>query len=190
MARTVADAAFLLSVIAGPDPAFPDRASRSRAVFSRGRWRAISAASASPTARILGGEFPVDPRVSGAIEAQLPAFRQLGCELTEFSGPPHGDQWALPDFSDADEIFKTMRAGSFHLSHGPLLAQHRHQMKDTIIWNIEEGEKLSGADLGRAEGETHRAVSGDARIYGNIRIPAAAGEPGPALFRGCALSDG
>ena len=57
----------------------------------------------------------------------------------------------LPDFNDADEIFKTMRAWSFHLSHGPLLAEHRHQMKDTIVWNIEQGALLSGVDMGRAE---------------------------------------
>ncbi len=150
MGRTVADVALLLTAIAGPDARSPIAQSEPGAIFARPLARDFSGVRIAYSAD-LGAEFPVDPRVTAAIEAQLPVFQQLGCELTEFSGPSQGDQWALPDFSDADEVFKTMRAWSFHLSHGPLLAEHRHQMKDTIIWNIEQGAKLSGADLGRAE---------------------------------------
>ena len=150
MGRTVGDVALLLTAIAGPDDRSPIALPQPGAIFARPLARDFSGVRIAYSAD-LGAAFPVDPRVTAAIEAQLPAFQQLGCQLTEFSGPPQGAQWALPDFSDADEIFKTMRAWSFHLSHGPLLAQHRHQMKDTIIWNIEQGAKLSGADIGRAE---------------------------------------
>lgn len=150
MGRTVADVALLLAAVAGPDDRSPIAQSEPPGIFARPLQRDFSGARIAYSAD-LGASFPVDPRVTGAIEAQLPAFQQLGCQLTDFSGPPRGDRWALPDFSDADEIFKTMRAWSFHSSHGPLLAERRHQMKDTIIWNIEQGEKLSGADLGRAE---------------------------------------
>ena len=152
MARTVADVALLLSAIAGPDDRSPISLSEPGAIFARPLERDFSRVRVAYSAD-LGAEFPVDARVSAAIEAQLPVFQQLGCELTEFSGPPAGRQWELPDFSAADEIFKTLRAWSFHLSHGPLLADHRGQMKDTIIWNIEQGAKLSGADLGRAEAQ-------------------------------------
>ncbi len=154
IARTVGDVAFLLSVIAGPDARSPIAQSEPGSVFARPLARDFSGVRIAYSAD-LGGEFPVDPRVRNAIEAQLAAFGELGCEVTDFSGAgagrPRSDGPGLPDFGDADEIFKTLRAWSFHHSHGPLLAEHRHQMKDTIIWNVEQGAKLSGADLARAE---------------------------------------
>ena len=154
MGRTVADAAFLLSVIAGPDARSPIAQSERGSVFARPLERDFSGVRIAYSAD-LGGEFPVDPRVRDAIEGQLAAFSGLGCEVADFSGAgatrERGDGPGLPDFGDAHEIFKIMRAWSFHHSHGPLLAEHRHQMKDTIIWNVEQGAHLSGADLGRAE---------------------------------------
>ena len=36
-------------------------------------------------------------------------------------------------------------------SHFEKLTTHRDQLKDTVIWNTEEGLKLSALDLGRAE---------------------------------------
>jgi amidase len=56
-----------------------------------------------------------------------------------------------PDFSDADEIFKVLRAWHFELAHGALVAEHRNLIKDTVIWNTEEGQTLTGPQIGRAE---------------------------------------
>jgi amidase len=56
-----------------------------------------------------------------------------------------------PDFTDAREIFQVFRAWAFSIKFGPLLATHRHQLKDTVIWNVEQGLKLTGADIGEAE---------------------------------------
>ena len=42
-------------------------------------------------------------------------------------------------------------AWSFELSRSELLAKHRHQIKDTVIWNIEQGQALTGPQLGQAE---------------------------------------
>ena len=47
-------------------------------------------------------------------------------------------------------------------------------MKDTIIWNIEEGEKLSGADLGRAEAkrtELYQAMRVFMETYEFLLLP-------------------
>ena len=177
MGRTVADVAFLLSVIAGPDARSPIAQSEPGSVFARPLDRDFNGVRIAYSAD-LGGEFPVDPRVRNAIEAQLPAFGEIGCEVTDFSGAgvsrQSSDGPGLPDFGDADEIFKIMRAWSFHLSHGPLLAEHRHQMKDTIVWNIEEGEKLSGADLGRAEAmrtELYQAMRVFMETYEFLLLP-------------------
>jgi amidase len=56
-----------------------------------------------------------------------------------------------PDFTDADEIFKIWRAWQFELAYAGLLETHRDQIKDTVVWNIEEGQKLSGSQIGQAE---------------------------------------
>jgi amidase len=50
-----------------------------------------------------------------------------------------------------DEIFKTWRAWSFELNLSELMAKHRDKLKETVIWNIEQGMKLSGPQIGRAE---------------------------------------
>jgi amidase len=58
---------------------------------------------------------------------------------------------ATPDFSDANEVFQTLRAWQFELSYGELLDRQRDQLKDTVIWNIEAGRKLDGPRIGAAE---------------------------------------
>ena len=79
--------------------------------------------------------------MTAAIDAQRTTFEALGCIVEEGS----------PDFSDADEIFKLWRAWRFDSRYGALLQTQRHLMKDTVIWNIEAGEHITGLQLARAE---------------------------------------
>jgi amidase len=139
MARTVQDVALLLSVMAGPDPRTPIAISEAGEQFRQPLERSFKNVRLawSPD---LGG-LPVDPRVTAAMSAQRQTFLSLGCSLEE----------ATPDFTDADEIFRVWRAWYFDLALGDLLPTHRHLMKDTVIWNIEEGTKLTGPQIGRAE---------------------------------------
>jgi amidase len=39
----------------------------------------------------------------------------------------------------------------FELAFGGLLEMQRDRMKETVVWNIEEGHKLTGPQIGRAE---------------------------------------
>ena len=48
-------------------------------------------------------------------------------------------------FTDADEVFKALRAWHFELNYGELLEEHRGRMKDTVVWNIEQGRRLERA---------------------------------------------
>jgi amidase len=48
-------------------------------------------------------------------------------------------------------VFRVLRAWNFELAYGQLLQTRRQDMKDTVIWNIEEGARLSGPQVGRAE---------------------------------------
>jgi amidase len=79
--------------------------------------------------------------VTAVLEKQRGVFKDLGCVVEE----------ACPDFSGATEAFETLRAVSFAMRYAPLLGTHRAQLKDTVIWNIEQGLALDGARIARAE---------------------------------------
>ena len=44
-----------------------------------------------------------------------------------------------------------LRAWTFARERGADLRDHRARVKDTVVWNIEQGQALSAADVGRAE---------------------------------------
>ena len=111
--------------------------SRARSLQPLERSFAATHIAWSPT---LGG-LPVDARVIDVLQSRRSVFEGLGCVMEE----------ATPDFRDADEIFRVWRAWYFDLALGELLPEHRGHMKDTVIWNIEEGAKLTGPQIGRAE---------------------------------------
>jgi amidase len=140
MARTVADAALLLSVLAGPDPRSPialeEPGARFAAPLETG-LRGLRVAW-SPD---LGGAVPVEPEVASVVTAAAGVFAGLGCAVAE----------DCPDLAGADEVFRTLRAWQFEVTYGALLDECPDQLKDTIRWNTEAGRRLTGPDLGRAE---------------------------------------
>lgn len=139
MARTVEDTALLLSAIAGPDPRSPISIAEDGKVFRRPLERDFSGVRVA-WSRNPGG-LPVDPRVTDVLEARRNVFEDLGCQVT-------GDE---PDFSEADEIFKVWRAWRMELHLGELVETRREQIKETVIWNVEQGTKLTGPEVARAE---------------------------------------
>jgi amidase len=139
MARTVQDTASMLSALAGPDPRSPIAIAEPGSLFRRPLARDFRGVRVA-WSRDFGG-LPVDRRVTAAIDAQRPTFEQLGCLVDD----------AQPDFRDADEVFRVWRAWKFELEFRELLPTHRGQLKETIIWNAEEGAKLTGPQIARAE---------------------------------------
>lgn len=139
MARSVRDAALMLSVIAGPDARAPLSIEESGERFAQTLERDFRGVRVAWSAD-LGG-IDVDPKVTAVLESHRGVLTDLGCEVVE----------ACPDFSDADEIFQTLRAYSFEASYGALLETHRDHMKQTVIWNIEQGRRLTGPQIGQAE---------------------------------------
>jgi len=138
LARTVGDVALLMSVIAGPDSRAPisldEPGSRFAAPLERD-FRGVRVA----WSRNLG-DLPVDPETTGVLEARRDVFADLGVDLVE----------AEPDLAGADEAFHILRAWEFENGYGDLLDTNREQLKETVIWNIEQGRALSGPDIARA----------------------------------------
>ena len=139
IARTVEDAALMLSVLAGPDLRSPISLPENGSIFRQSLERDLKGVRIAWSAD-LGG-LPVDSRVTETLEKQREVFEDLGCIVEE----------GFPDFSDADEIFKTFRAWFYEMNLSSLLPEHREKLKETVVWNIESGMKLSGPELGRAE---------------------------------------
>jgi amidase len=139
IARTVEDAAFLLSAMAGPDRRAPVSIAEPGSIFSKPLKRSFSKARIAWT-KDFGG-LPVEPAVTAVLEQQRKVFQDLGCIVEQ----------ACPDFSGATEAFETLRAVSFAMRLAPLLKTHRSELKDTVIWNIEQGLALDGARIARAE---------------------------------------
>ncbi len=140
MGRTVQDVALMLQAIAGYDRRAPISLEEPPSVFAEDLERDFSDVRIAYSPDL--GELPVDPAVTAAIERQLPVFSDLGCQF----------EYAAPDFSDAYEIFQTVRAWGFELSFADRFAEFgEEQFKDTIRWNVEQGKRLSGAQISRAE---------------------------------------
>ncbi|MGH9387407.1 MAG: amidase [Vicinamibacterales bacterium] len=138
LARSVSDVAFLLSVMSGPDPRDPGCYPSEPARFLQPLDRDFGGVRVA-WCPDLGG-LPLDRRVRSVLQAQRATFEQLGCTVEE----------AVPDLTDADDIFLTIRTWMSWIVNGPLLAEHRDQMKPEAVWDIESGARFSGDDISRA----------------------------------------
>jgi amidase len=141
MARTVEDAALLLSVQAGPDPRAPISLNEPGEMFARPLQRDFKNVRVAWSRSL--GRYPVQPVINEVCDKARPVFAALGCQVED----------GEPDFCDADEIFQVLRAWSYAHSRTEDLKHHRALIKDTVIWNVEEGLKLTGLDVSRAEGK-------------------------------------
>jgi amidase len=141
MARTVADTALMLSVVAGPDDRSPisydvDTAAFPRAVRSPSikGWRVAWTPD-------LNGLIPVDGEVAQVAEAATRVFRSLGAKVAS----------ACCDFSEVNDIVLGTRGLAMVANHADKLSTWREQMQKGLVWNIEQGLKLSPEAIGRAE---------------------------------------
>ena len=141
MARTIADTALMLAVMAGPD----DRAPLSYDVDTREFLQAVRAPSVkgwriawSPD---LGGLVTVDHEVAAIVERAVTAFRPLGARV----------EAACPDMSDVPEIVRLTRALLMVARHADKVAGHRAELQQGLVENTEQGLALSSRDVAQGE---------------------------------------
>ena len=139
MARTVQDLALAMSVMSGPDDRSPIALDTPGSIFNAPLGRQFKGTKVAYS-EDLGG-LPVEPEVRQVMRAARSVFEQLGCEVIDDS----------IDLAEAGEIFMLWRAWRTELRISPLMKEHRHQLKDTVIWNAEQGLDLTGPQLARAE---------------------------------------
>jgi amidase len=139
LGRSVADLAFVLSTIAGPDPRGPLSISEPGEHFARPLDRSFKGVRVA-WFKDLGG-VPFDPRVRTVVDGHRKTFESLGCIVEQ----------AEPDFADAEISFRVLRAWNSANAYGAQLKDHPDAFKDTLKSEIEEGLRLTGTDLAHAE---------------------------------------
>jgi amidase len=141
MARNVEDLALLLDAMSGEHPADPlslpslPSSFRSAARSGNGPKRIAY----SPDLGITS----VDPEVAAITRKAAGRFAEAGAIVEE----------AHPDLREAHGCFHVLRAFDFAITKAALLRSKRDQLKPEVIWNIEEGLKLTVEQLERAEAQ-------------------------------------
>ena len=140
MARTVGDAALMLSVMAGQDDrspiSFPVESEKFLAAVKRPKIKGLKVAW-SPDLKIS----PVDRGVEKTVAAAVRRFTDLGCEVDR----------AEPDFTGVREIIHVTRAARMVALHAEKLEKWRDRMNPNLVWNIEQGFPVTAAEIGEAE---------------------------------------
>ena len=139
LGRSVEDLAFALSTIAGPDSRAPLSINERGAIFARPLGRDFKGVRVA-WFKDLGG-IPFDPRVRTIADGHRKTFESLGCIVEQ----------AEPDFAPAEISFRILRAWNSANAYGERLHEHPEAFKDTLTNEIEEGLRLTGMDLARAE---------------------------------------
>ena len=138
IARSVADAAFVLAAMAGTDArdlaCYPSEPAEFAGPLARD-FKGVRVAWCPD----LGG-LPLDRRVRQVLTAQRQLFESLGCNVEE----------ACPELRAADQVFLTLRAFRSWMRLGELLPQHRAQLKPEAVAEIEAGSRLSADAVGKA----------------------------------------
>jgi amidase len=139
MGRTVDDVAALLRVLAGPDDGAPlGFATPPRP--PRESWRGTRIAWVGD----FGGHLATEPGLLDVCRRALRVFEDLGCHVEE----------AVPDYPP-EQIWSTVLAWRWWsvLKRHDLYADPvtRAELKPEIVWEIENGLRLSALDVARAE---------------------------------------
>ncbi|HUG36632.1 MAG TPA: amidase family protein, partial [Candidatus Limnocylindrales bacterium] len=141
MARTVADTALLLSVMAGPDSRAPLSYDVDPCAFlTAARQPSVRGWRVAWTPD-LGGLNQVDPEVAAVFTEAASAFRGLGARLAA----------ASPDMRDVPEIVRLSRGFLMVARHADRLPKSRERLQAGLVENTEAGLALSAREIAQGE---------------------------------------
>lgn len=141
LTRTVADAALMFQVMAGPD----DRDPLSLPGGGEDFCAAVRGDLSLKGLRVAWTPdldmVPVEPVVREICQRATRVFADLGCGIDEGS----------PDFSGAHELFAVLNASLRLAAVGEYVDQWGEQMDPLLVWRVRQGREFTMADVGRAE---------------------------------------
>src|ERR1700675_3781978 len=106
------------------------------------------------------GITPVDPEVAAITRKAAMRFAEAGAIVEE----------AHPDLREAHECFQVLRAFDFAISKASLLRSKRDLLKPEVIWNIEQGLKLTVEQLERAEAQRVAMTARTLEFFGTYDL--------------------
>jgi amidase len=142
MARTVGDAALMLSVMAGPaDPRSPMNYSTDTKPFLAAVKQPSVKGSRIAWSPDLGGLVTVDPEIASACEASAGMFRKLGARVERASADMH----------DVPDIVALTRGFLMVARHADKVERWRDQLQAGLVENTSQGLGLTSRDVARGE---------------------------------------
>jgi amidase len=174
MARNVPDLALMLDALADLSPhdplSRPVPTGGFQAAMGRGRPPRRVGFSANLGLR------RVDPEVARICESAAQRLKAMDCAV----------EGATPDFTGAIDSFQVLRALMFAEVRGGLLPEHRARINPDIVWNIEKGLKLTGAEIIAASSARNALFRRVARFFDDFDLlvcPTVAVPPFPVELR-------
>ena len=134
MTRTVADAALMLSIMAGPDDLDRTSLDGTPADYVGKLTRDLRGVRVAYSPD-LGG-LRVDPDVTALVRRAVGAFEELGCVVEEVK----------PGFADTHEMIRLMWSAHEAGNRAPFLTQWRARMDPGLVACIEDGLRVSLVD--------------------------------------------
>ena len=140
MARNVGDVALMLDAMAGEHPDDPISLAAPLQPFVNAidNPKTPKRIAYSPD---LGGIVPVAREVAEICAAAAERFSELGATVEE----------TCPDLRDARDIFHVLRANQFVGDLGEIISGNKDKVREEVVWNLEQGTKLSVGELAEAE---------------------------------------
>ena len=138
--RTVGDVALMLDAQTGAHPRDPRSIPRERTPFLAALDRPCLPKRVA-FSRDLGGVTPVAAEVGEICAAAALQLEDMGVVVEE----------ACPDLGDAREAYHVLRSHSFVVTYGPLVEKYRERVKQDVVWNYQEGAKLTSGQIAKAE---------------------------------------
>jgi amidase len=158
MARNVEDLALLLDAMSGEHAADPLSLPALPASFRS------AARSGNKPKRVAYspdlGITPVDPEVAAVTRKAALRLAEAGVIVEE----------AHPDLREAHECFHVLRAFDFAVSKAVLLRSHRDLLKPEVVWNIEQGLKLTVEQIERAEAQRVAMTARTLEFFGTYDL--------------------
>ncbi|WP_346891053.1 amidase family protein [uncultured Roseibium sp.] len=144
MARSVADTALMLSVLARPDMRDPYTAVvRGRTAWNPADFASLPRCDLSSLKVAFTEDFGFSP-TEGIIRDH---FRKVVPQIAPFFG--QSDEGS-PDCTDADRIFSVLRGLLFVGMHGKRMDEHPEQVGPNVTENVHEGRSFTPDDIAEA----------------------------------------
>ena len=170
MGRNVADTAFMLSTIAGPDPVDPLSRPVDAAAFASLPEVDLSGLRVAVSADL--GFAPVDDSIR----------RTFAAAIAEIGGCFASVEDKAPPLQGANETFEVLRAMSFFIGHEAHYRDRRADLGPNLIANMEQAAGYSFADAAHAQAahtKLYRAFLAYMQDYDILLAPTAAVPPFP-----------